>query len=60
MRLICKVLIAGGLLSLGGCVVAPTPAGTYVGPAVVAPVPYTAVGGYWYGYGPHYYYGRRW
>jgi uncharacterized membrane protein len=59
MRLICKILLAAGLLSLGGCVVAPVPAGAYVGPAVVAPVPVVAVGGYWYG--PHYYYyGRRW
>jgi hypothetical protein len=57
MRLICKVLIAAGLLSLGGCVVAPTPAGAYVGPAVIAPAP-VVVGGYWYG--PHYYYGRHW
>jgi hypothetical protein len=58
MRLICKLLIAAGLLSIGGCVVAPAPAGAYVGPAVVAPAP-VVVGGYWYG--PHYYYyGRRW
>jgi hypothetical protein len=57
MRLIGKLLIVAGLLSLGGCVVAPTPVGAYVGPAVVAPAP-VVVGGYWYG--PRYYYGRHW
>ena len=58
MRLICKLLIAAGLLSIGGCVVAPAPAGAYVGPALVAPAP-VVVGGYWYG-SHYYYYGRRW
>src|SRR5580704_165051 len=62
MRIIPKILIALGFLSLGGCVVAPVgpPAGVYVGPQVVA-APYVAVSPYYYGwYGPHYYYGRRW
>ena len=62
MRLIPKILITLGFLSLGGCVVAPVgpPAGVYVGPQVVA-APYVAVTPYYYGwYGPRYYYGRRW
>ena len=62
MRLISKFLIALAFVSLGGCVVAPVgPApGVYVGPQVVVPGPYVAVNPYYYGYGPHYYYGRRW
>jgi hypothetical protein len=61
MRLIPKILIALGFLSLGGCVVAPVapPAGAYVGPQVVA-APYVAVRPYYGWYGPGYYYGRRW
>jgi len=59
MRLIPKILITLGFLSLGGCVVAPVaPPGVYVGPQVVAP--YVAVSPYYGWYGPHYYYGRRW
>lgn len=61
MRLVTKILITLGFMSLGGCVVAPVapPAGAYVGTAVVAP--YVAVSPYYYGwYGPRYYYGRRW
>jgi hypothetical protein len=59
MRLLPKILITLGFLSLGGCVVAPVaPPGVYGG-AVVAP--YVAVSPYYYGwYGPRYYYGRRW
>jgi hypothetical protein len=62
MKLVPKLLIALGFLSLGGCVVAPVgpPARVYVGPEVVAATPYVAVAPYYYGYGAHYYYGRRW
>jgi hypothetical protein len=64
MKLIPKLLIVLGFVSLTGCVVAPVgPApGVYVAPQVVVPGPYVAVSPYYYGYGPHYYYGygRRW
>ena len=62
MKLIPKLLIVLGFVSLGGCVVAPVgpPRGVYVGPEVVVGAPYVAVSPYYYGYGPHYYYGRRW
>jgi hypothetical protein len=62
MRLLSKILITLGFISLGGCVVAPVgpPPGAYVGAQVVA-APYVAVSPYYFGwYGPRYYYGRRW
>jgi hypothetical protein len=57
MRLVTKLLIALGIVSLGGCVVVPVgpPRAVYYGPG-----PYVAVSPYYYGYGPRYYYGRRW
>lgn len=62
MNILSKILIIGGFLSLCGCVVAPVgpAAGVYVGPQVVGPAPYVAISPYYYGYGPRYYYGRRW
>jgi hypothetical protein len=59
MKVFSKLLIAGAFLFLGGCVVAPAP-GVYVGPRVVVGAPYVAVSPYYYGYGPRFYYGRRW
>ena len=61
MRVFSKLLIAGAFLSLGGCVVAPVgPPGVYVGPRAVVAAPYVVVSPYYYGYGPRFYYGRRW
>jgi hypothetical protein len=62
MKAASKLLIVLGLLSMGGCVVAPVglPARLYVAPAVVGPAPYVAISPYYYGYGSRYYYGRRW
>jgi len=62
MNVLGKLLIVIGLLSLGGCVIAPVgpAAGVYVGPRIVAPAPYVAVSPYYYGYGPRFYYGRHW
>ena len=62
MRLITKLLIVLGFISLGGCVIAPVgpPPGAYAGAQVVVPGPYVAVSPYYGWYGPHYYYGRRW
>jgi hypothetical protein len=57
MNMFSKLMIIGGFLFLGGCVVAPV-APAYVGPRVVGP--YVAVSPYYYGYGPRFYYGRRW
>ena len=60
MNVLSKLLIASGFLLLAGCVIAPVgaPAGVYVGPAAVGA--YVAVRPYYYGYGPRFYYGRRW
>jgi hypothetical protein len=60
MKVISKLLIVLGFLSLGGCVIAPfgPPPRAYVGPQVVGS--YVAVSPYYYGYGPRFYYGRRW
>ena len=58
MNIFSKLMIVGGFLFLGGCVVAPLGAPGYVGPRVVGP--YVAVSPYYYGYGPRFYYGRRW
>ena len=61
MKLVAKLWIALGFLSLGGCVVAPVgPPRVYVGPELVAATPFVAVAPYYYGYGAHFYYGRRW
>jgi hypothetical protein len=62
MRLMSKLLITLGFISLSGCVVAPVgpPSGAYVGAQVVVPAPYVAVRPYYYWYGPHFYDGRRW
>ena len=60
MKLLYKLLIVGAFATLGGCVVAPVGPGPYYGARVVAPVPYVAVSPYYYGYGPRFYYGRRW
>jgi len=56
MKTLSKILIAGAFLLVSGCVVAPAGprAGVYVAPGVVAVSPY------YYGYGPRFYYGRRW
>jgi hypothetical protein len=60
MKMTCRLLITLGLISLGGCVIVPfgTPPAAYVGPRGVGP--YVAVSPYYYGYGPRFYYGRRW
>ena len=60
MNVLSKLLIVSGFSFLGGCVIAPVgpPAGVYVGPGAVAA--YVAVRPYYYGYGPRFYYGRRW
>ena len=61
MKIVTKLLIVSGFMSLAGCVVAPVGApGVYVGPQVVVPGPYVAVRPYYYGYGPRFYYGPRW
>jgi hypothetical protein len=62
MKLLSKILIMGAFSSLGGCVIAPVgpPGGAYYGARIVAPAPYIAISPYYYGYGPRFYYGRRW